>query len=247
MECGFALYAEHLGDELDSTRSPVRELLYEEARPEWEKLTPHEQQVWTNRAVELARLDARRRSFGTSINYTRKSHLYRSRRYQLAAQRTEDLRRLPCMADDDVEDDEFLTVERSINVSEEGFQFNTLVGPWQIHSDIQRHRAEFHSNETHRIPLTIHSTQMDKRQLVTEILERCEPDIPIRQGMQFGLYSGEILGFPCQEHRYVLADAFLYALADCLKGKALADAQAWLSALGEHLPENVRKNVASLF
>ncbi|KAJ1364314.1 hypothetical protein KIN20_024379 [Parelaphostrongylus tenuis] len=226
MECGFALYAEHLGDELDSTRSPVRELLYEEARPEWEKLTPHEQQVWTNRAVELAR--------------------YRSRRYQLAAQRTEDLRRLPCMADDDVEDDEFLTVERSINVSEEGV-FNTLVGPWQIHSDIQRHRAEFHSNETHRIPLTIHSTQMDKRQLVTEILERCEPDIPIRQGMQFGLYSGEILGFPCQEHRYVLADAFLYALADCLKGKALADAQAWLSALGEHLPENVRKNVASLF
>ncbi|KAE9415567.1 hypothetical protein Angca_000584, partial [Angiostrongylus cantonensis] len=34
-----------------------------------------------------------------------------------------------------------------------GFQFSTLVGPWQIPSEIQRHRAEFHANETHRIPL----------------------------------------------------------------------------------------------
>ncbi|VDO66573.1 unnamed protein product, partial [Haemonchus placei] len=44
-------------------------------------------------------------------------------------------------------------------------RFSTLVGPWQISNDIQRNRAEFHSNETHRIPLTIASTQYDKRQV----------------------------------------------------------------------------------
>ncbi|KIH67200.1 hypothetical protein ANCDUO_02474, partial [Ancylostoma duodenale] len=43
-------------------------------------------------------------------------------------------------------------------------RFTTMVGPWQISNDIQRSRAEFHSNETHRIPLNIASTQLDKRQ-----------------------------------------------------------------------------------
>ncbi|KAJ1361822.1 hypothetical protein KIN20_021172 [Parelaphostrongylus tenuis] len=73
-----------------------------------------------------------------------------------------------------------------------GFQFSTLVGPWQIHNDIQRRRAEIHSNETHRIPLTIKSTEMDKRQLVTEILGRCEPNIALQQGIQIGLYTEEM-------------------------------------------------------
>ncbi|VDM54877.1 unnamed protein product [Angiostrongylus costaricensis] len=68
-------------------------------------------------------------------------------------------------------------------------RFFTLVGPWQIPNEIQRHRAEFHANETHRIPLTIGFTQMDKRQLVTEILGRCEPDIARSQGISVGLYS----------------------------------------------------------
>ncbi|RCN31409.1 hypothetical protein ANCCAN_22809 [Ancylostoma caninum] len=44
-------------------------------------------------------------------------------------------------------------------------RFTTMVGPWQISNDIQRSRAEFHSNETHRIPLNIVSTQLDKRQV----------------------------------------------------------------------------------
>ncbi|EYB92265.1 hypothetical protein Y032_0196g1542 [Ancylostoma ceylanicum] len=67
-----------------------------------------------------------------------------------------------------------------------------MVGPWQISNDIQRSRAEFHSNETHRIPLNIASTQLDKRQLVMEILGRCEPEIARRQGIRVGLYTEEI-------------------------------------------------------
>ncbi|KJH40846.1 hypothetical protein DICVIV_13188 [Dictyocaulus viviparus] len=43
--------------------------------------------------------------------------------------------------------------------------------------------------------------------------------------------------FPCQEHRYVLADAFLAGLADCLQGQAMSEAGGWLAALGKHLPE----------
>ncbi|KAJ1356614.1 hypothetical protein KIN20_014345 [Parelaphostrongylus tenuis] len=135
--------------------------------------------------------------------------------------------------------------------------------------------------------------------LVTEILGRSEPDIARRQGIQVGMYSGEMenndgrfsrlnvgdenpqmltdgdgrrwiiclkqefrnmlaanqhlacslgldyVGFPCQAHRYVLADAFLYGLADCLQGEAAAEAQTWLSALGEHLPEDVRRKLAT--
>ncbi|KAJ1364300.1 hypothetical protein KIN20_024363 [Parelaphostrongylus tenuis] len=49
------------------------------------------------------------------------------------------------------------------------------------------------------------------------------------------------IGLPCQAHRYVLADAFLYGLAECLQGEAAAEAQTWLFALGEHLPEDVRR------
>ena len=47
------------------------------------------------------------------------------------------------------------------------------------------------------------------------------------------------LGFPADDDRYVLADAFLAALADCLQGEAVAEAGEWLSALGKHLPEEV--------
>ncbi|EYB92266.1 hypothetical protein Y032_0196g1542 [Ancylostoma ceylanicum] len=166
-----------------------------------------------------------------------------------------------------------------------------MVGPWQISNDIQRSRAEFHSNETHRIPLNIASTQLDKRQLVMEILGRCEPEIARRQGIRVGLYTEETediddrfnrlyvgdrnpyllandegrrwiiclkqeyrnmlaatqhlarslgldyTGFPTADDRYVLADAFLAALADCLQGEAVAEAGSWLAALGKHLPE----------
>ncbi|KAL6739073.1 hypothetical protein Aduo_012561 [Ancylostoma duodenale] len=166
-----------------------------------------------------------------------------------------------------------------------------MVGPWQISNDIQRSRAEFHSNETHRIPLNIASTQLDKRQLVMEILGRSEPEIARRQGIRVGLYTEETediddrfnrlyvgdknpyllandegrrwiiclkqeyrnmlaatqhlarslgldyTGFPTADDRYVLADAFLAALADCLQGEAVAEAGGWLAALGKHLPE----------
>ncbi|EYB92264.1 hypothetical protein Y032_0196g1542 [Ancylostoma ceylanicum] len=44
-------------------------------------------------------------------------------------------------------------------------------------------------------------------------------------------------GFPTADDRYVLADAFLAALADCLQGEAVAEAGSWLAALGKHLPE----------
>ncbi|KAK6019579.1 hypothetical protein OSTOST_14781, partial [Ostertagia ostertagi] len=164
-----------------------------------------------------------------------------SRRRRRAEQRSEDFRRLPFVADDEVEEDEFLSVAQPINTTDDGKKaskhliafkhqselrfliaavqtfgnvdgmclmaeyamnefnlrdgvvdrFSTLVGPWQISNDIQRNRAEFHSNETHRIPLTISSTQYDKRQLVMEILGRCEPEIARRQGIRVGLYSDE--------------------------------------------------------
>ncbi|XGW29210.1 hypothetical protein V3C99_008764 [Haemonchus contortus] len=360
-ECGFSLYAEHLGGKLGGTRSPVCDLLYERARPAWQKLTAHEKQIWTNRAMELARLDPRRRCFDVRNNMPRNGE-YVSRRRRRAEQRSEDFRRLPLVAEDEIEEDEFFTVGQPINTTEnesdcldqllagkfdddrkkvreailsqtdgctekikelrfllaavqtfgnvDGMclmaeyamnefnlrdgvvdRFSTLVGPWQIPNDIQRNRAEFHSNETHRIPLTIASTQYDKRQLVMEILGRCEPEIARRQGIRVGLYSDEkediddrfnrlfvgdknpylladeegrrwviclkqeyrnmlaatqhlarslgldYSGFPCSEQRYVLADAFLAGLADCLQGEALSEAGAWLAALGKHLPE----------
>uniref|UniRef100_A0A183GM29 Maelstrom domain-containing protein n=1 Tax=Heligmosomoides polygyrus TaxID=6339 RepID=A0A183GM29_HELPZ len=53
-------------------------------------------------------------------------------------------------------------------------RFSTLVGPWQIPNDIQRNRAEFHSNETHRIPLSIGLTQYDKRQ-ASDCWQTCVP------------------------------------------------------------------------
>ncbi|KAK6019578.1 hypothetical protein OSTOST_14780, partial [Ostertagia ostertagi] len=46
-----------------------------------------------------------------------------------------------------------------------------------------------------------------------------------------------VIWFPCTEQRYVLADAFLAGLADCLQGEAMSEAGSWLSALGKHLPE----------
>ncbi|KAK6051109.1 hypothetical protein COOONC_11386, partial [Cooperia oncophora] len=188
---------------------------------------------------------------------------FSSRRRRRAEQRSEDFRRLPFVADDEVEEDEFFPVSQPINTTEDGSdcldqllagkfetdrtmvreailtqtdgctekikelrfliaavqtfgnvdgmclmaeyamnefnlrdgvvdRFSTLVGPWQIPNDIQRNRAEFHSNETHRIPLTITSTQYDKRQLVMEILGRCEPEIARHQGIRVGLYSDEV-------------------------------------------------------
>ncbi|KAK5975502.1 Maelstrom domain-containing protein [Trichostrongylus colubriformis] len=352
-ECGFSLYAEHLGGKLGGTRSPVCDLLYERARPAWQKLTAHEKQIWTNRAMELARLDPRRRCFDVQTNIPRNGE-YVSRRRRRAEQRSEDFRRLPSVADDDIEEDEFFAVGQPINTTEDESdfldqllaskfeadramvreailtqtdgctekikelrfliaavqtfgnvdgmclmaeyamnefnlrdgvvdRFSTLVGPWQISNDIQRNRAEFHSNETHRIPLTIGTTQYDKRQLVMEILGRCEPEIARRQGIRVGLYSDEkediddrfnrlyvgdknphlladeegrrwiiclkqeyrnmlaatqhLARFPCSEQRYVLADAFLAGLADCLQGEAMTEAGSWLAALGKHLPE----------
>lgn len=337
------------------------DLLYERARPAWQKLTAREKQIWTNRAMELARLDPRRRCFEVSSNMPRTGE-YVSRRRRRAEQRSEDFRRLPYVADDDVEEDEFFTAGQPINTADEGGdcldhtfadkyetdramvreailnqtngctekikelrfliaavqtfgnvdgmclmaeyamnefnlrdgvvdRFSTLVGPWQIPNDIQRNRAEFHSNETHRIPLSIGLTQYDKRQLVMEILGRCEPEIARRQGIRVGLYSEEkeevddrfnrlyvgdknpylladedgrrwviclkqeyrnmlaatqhlagslgldYAGFPCSEQRYVLADAFLAGLADCLQGEPMSEAGNWLAALGKHLPE----------
>ena len=40
-----------------------------------------------------------------------------------------------------------------------------MVGPWTIENDIQRSRAMFHANETHRIPLHNERIEMDKRQV----------------------------------------------------------------------------------
>ncbi|KAJ1356612.1 hypothetical protein KIN20_014343 [Parelaphostrongylus tenuis] len=121
MEWGFELYAEHLGSRLGGPTSPLCEFLYERARPAWEKLTFYEQQMWTNRAVELARLDAQRLPFGTFIDYSRNSHyFYRPRRYQRAAQLIEHFHSLPLVADDDDEENQFCTVERLINPSEDG-------------------------------------------------------------------------------------------------------------------------------
>ncbi|KAJ1363441.1 hypothetical protein KIN20_023315 [Parelaphostrongylus tenuis] len=57
-----------------------------------------------------------------------------------------------------------------------------------------------------------------------------------RLARSLGLHYAD---FPCHERRYVLADAFLCVLADCLQGKAVAEAQTWLSALGKHFPEKV--------
>ncbi|KAK6747345.1 hypothetical protein RB195_000507 [Necator americanus] len=360
-ECGFSLYAEHLGGKLGGAKSPVCDLLYERARPAWQKLTAHEKQIWINRAMELARLDPRRRCFDIQSNPVRSSEFV-PRRRRRAEQRSEDFRRLPFVTDDEIEEDEFFAVEQPVTTIEDGDEsldqffatkyekdrtmvrdaimsqtdgcidkikelrfliaavqtfgnvdgmclmaeyamnefnlrdgvvdrFSTVVGPWQISNEIQRSRAEFHSNETHRIPLTIASTQLDKRQLVMEILGRCEPEIARRQGIRVGLYTDEAEdiddrfnrlyvgdrnpyllaneegrrwiiclkqeyrnmlaanqhlarslgldypGFPSSDDRYVLADAFLAALADCLQGEAVSEAGGWLAALGKHLPE----------
>ncbi|KAE9414330.1 hypothetical protein Angca_001207, partial [Angiostrongylus cantonensis] len=355
-ECGFLLYVEHHYGSINSIGSPAREVLCERTRPAWEKLTEYEKEIWTNRAVELARLDPRRRYFDVSKDITSNGE-YISRRRRKAEQRAEGFRCRPTFSTDDVVDeDEFFTGGQPVTTLKEGGdfldqmfaekfevdremvrqsimnqtdgcidkikevrfliaavqtfgnvdgiclmaeyamnefnlrdgvidRFSTLVGPWQIPNEIQRQRAEFHANETHRIPLTISLTQMDKRQyhcvefkLVTEILGRCEPDIARSQGISVGLYSEKVypyiladedgrrwiiclkqelrdmiaamqhlarsLGldyagkcFPYQEHRYILADAFLFGLADCLQGEIIADARKWLSALGRHLPE----------
>ncbi|KAJ1353148.1 hypothetical protein KIN20_009716 [Parelaphostrongylus tenuis] len=119
MECGFALYAEHLGGKFGSARTSVCELQYEWVRLEWEKLTPHEKQIWTKRALEFPWLDASRRYFGT-MNYATNSHyLLRSRRHQRATQSTEDFDHLPFGAGDNVEEDEFRAVGRLINALED--------------------------------------------------------------------------------------------------------------------------------
>ncbi|KAJ1373594.1 hypothetical protein KIN20_036048 [Parelaphostrongylus tenuis] len=102
----------HLSGKLGGPRSPVCELLYEGARLAWQKLTPHEKQIWANRALELERLDPHRRCFNIPKDNAR------SRRRR-AAQR-EDFRGLPFEADDDVAEDEFFTVGRAISASEEG-------------------------------------------------------------------------------------------------------------------------------
>ncbi|PAV83951.1 hypothetical protein WR25_21704 isoform A [Diploscapter pachys] len=70
-------------------------------------------------------------------------------------------------------------------------RFSTVVGPWTIENDIQRSRAMFHANETHRIPLHNERIEMDKRQLVMEILGRTEPSIAREQGVRVGLYTDE--------------------------------------------------------
>ena len=44
-------------------------------------------------------------------------------------------------------------------------------------------------------------------------------------------------GFPCTSDRFVLADAFVDAVAACFGGQAIPDTAKWLSALGTPLPE----------
>lgn len=184
-------------------------------------------------------------------------------------------------------------------------QFATAVGPWQAPNEVVRHRALFHANETHRLPLNTHRG-VSKKQLLAEILGRTEPAVANRQGIAVGLYrNGEVpstrgenkddagrltgtllrpesghgrsraslddlpqagvrgaprllqvpqghdasplrwspfstkldpSGFPTAEVRFVLADAFVDAMADLLGGAAAPEHPRWLGALGQMLP-----------
>ncbi|VDM54878.1 unnamed protein product [Angiostrongylus costaricensis] len=119
-ECGFLLYVEHHYGSINGIRSPAREILCERTRPAWEKLTAYEKQIWTNRAVELARLDPRRRYFDVSKDITSNGD-YISRRRRKAEQRTEGFRRRPTFPTQDVlDEDEFFTVGQPVTTLKGG-------------------------------------------------------------------------------------------------------------------------------
>ncbi|KJH40845.1 hypothetical protein DICVIV_13187 [Dictyocaulus viviparus] len=231
---------------------------------------------------------------------------FSSRRRRRSEHRTEDFRRLPFVADDDVEEDEFFPIGQPINTTSDGIdcfdqlfaekfegdrilvrqaimnqtdgcvekikelrfllaavqtfgnvdgiclmaeyamnefnlkdgvvdRFSTLVGPWQVANDIQRHRAEFHSNETHRIPLSIGLTQMDKRQLVMEILGRCEPEIARSQGICVGLYTEEMEDIDDRFNRLYVGDKNPYILTD-------EDSRRWIICLKQEFRNMIAAN-----
>ncbi|KAK6018189.1 hypothetical protein OSTOST_16237, partial [Ostertagia ostertagi] len=132
---------------------------------------------------------------------------FSSRRRRRAEQRSEDFRRLPFVADDEVEEDEFLSVAQPINTTDDGKKVSKHLIAFK-HQDSSLHllvlgrfpttsngieqssiRTRLIAYPINHQPSALLSTT--QRQLVMEILGRCEPEIARRQGIRVGLYSDE--------------------------------------------------------
>uniref|UniRef100_A0A0R3RGA5 Maelstrom domain-containing protein n=1 Tax=Elaeophora elaphi TaxID=1147741 RepID=A0A0R3RGA5_9BILA len=78
-------------------------------------------------------------------------------------------------------------------------KYTSIIGPWRLNNEIQRRRAEFHANETHRIHLNMLDGKRFKAPnqiaCLREILGRCEPTIAQQQGVFVGLYRHGIVEF----------------------------------------------------
>ncbi|GMT24946.1 hypothetical protein PFISCL1PPCAC_16243 [Pristionchus fissidentatus] len=78
-------------------------------------------------------------------------------------------------------------------------RMSTIVSDWRVDNAILESRAIFHSNETHEIALNHAEHEINKVQLIAEVLGRMEPAIAKQQAVSVGLYRTPNGGGPTTE------------------------------------------------